>query len=132
MTHRLRVNEDCFFIFTFTSFNLFNPNIFHGNWEAIWSLSNKNLNSLPSTKSNTMLGYVSFDKNGNVYLEGFGNSDCIFSSDTISYNTSWDIQGNILIIGNSQFNQFEYKINSIKKDEIRLTLLDDISLVLRK
>jgi len=121
-----------FFIFTFTSFNLFNPNIFHGNWEAIWSLSKKNLNSLPSTKSNTMLGYISFDKNGNVYLEGFGNSDCIFSSDTISYNTSWDIQGNKLIIGNSQFNQFEYKINSIKKDEIRLTLLDDIILVLRK
>ena len=79
-----------------------------------------------------MLGYVFFDKNGNVYLEGFGNSDCIFSSDTISYNTSWDIQDNKLIIGNSQFNQFEYKINSIKKDEIRLTLLDDISLVLRK
>ena len=120
------------FIFALTNKNMFNSNIFHGNWKAVWSISKKNLDSIPSPKTNTMLGHVSFEENGKVYLEGFGNSDCIFSSDTISYNTSWTIQNNKLIVGHNQLNQFEYKINSLAKDEIQLTLLDDISLVLRK
>jgi len=111
---------------------MFNSNVFHGNWKAVWSISKKNLDSMPSPKTNTMLGHVAFEENGKVYLEGFGNSDCIFSSDTISYNTIWTIQNNKLIVGHNQLNQFEYKINSLAKDEIRLTLLDDISLVLRK
>ena len=115
------------FISTLTNNNMFNSNIFHGNWKAIWSISKKNLDSIPSPKTNTMLGHVSFEENGKVYLEGFGNSDCIFS-----YNTSWTIQNNKLIVGHNQLNQFEYKINSLAKDEIQLTLLDDISLVLRK
>ena len=120
------------FISTFTNSNVFNSNIFHGNWEAVWSISKTKLDSIPSAKTKTMLGYVSFEENGKVYLEGFGNSDCIFSSDTISYNTSWTIQNNKLIVGHNQLNRFEYQINSLAKDEIRLTLLDDISLVLRK
>jgi len=120
------------FISTLTNNNMFNSNVFHGNWKAVWSISKKNLDSMPSPKTNTMLGHVAFEENGKVYLEGFGNSDCIFSSDTISYNTIWTIQNNKLIVGHNQLNQFEYKINSLAKDEIRLTLLDDISLVLRK
>ena len=120
------------FISTLTNNNMFNSNVFHGNWKAVWSISKKNLDSMQSLKTNTMLGHVSFEENGKVYLQGFGNSDCIFSSDTITYNTSWTIQNNILIVGHNQLNQFEYKINSLAKDEIQLTLLDDISLVLRK
>ena len=120
------------FISTLTNSNIFNSNIFHGNWGAVWSISKTKLDSIPSAKTKTMLGYVSFEENGKAYLEGFGNSDCIFSSDTISYNTSWTIQNNKLILGHNQLNRFEYQINSLAKDEIRLTLLDDISLVLRK
>ena len=122
----------CIFIYTFTYSSIFNSDIFLGNWNAVWSIPNKGFVSFPSAKSNIMLGYFSFEKNGTVYIQGFGNPDCLFSSDTISYNANWSIHNNKLIVGHNRLNQFEYKISSIKKDKIELILLDDISLVLRK
>tara|TARA_B100000929_G_C15197288_1_gene314473 strand:- start:37 stop:423 length:387 start_codon:yes stop_codon:yes gene_type:complete len=109
-----------------------NSNPFVGHWKAQWSMSKNSQFVLSSDKSSLMYGFFSFEKEGSVSIKGFGYPDCLFSEDTISYNTNWFTFNNQLFIGNNEENKFNYNIQSIKNNEIKLILLDDISLILTK
>lgn len=109
-----------------------NSNPFVGHWKAQWSMSKNNQFVLSSDKSSLMHGFFSFEKEGRVSIKGFGYPECLFSADTISYNANWFTNNNQLFIGKNEENQFNYDIKSIKNNEIKLTLLGDISLILTK
>jgi len=114
-----------------TNYNI-NSNPFVGHWKAQWSMSKNNQFVLSSDKSSSMHGLFSFEKEGSVSIKGFGHPDCLFSEDTISYTANWFTTTTQLFIGHNEENKFNYDIKSIKNNEIQLTLLGDISLILTK
>jgi len=103
-----------------------------GSWRAEWSISKNNKFFLSSSKSSVMHGLISFDNKGSVIIQGFGYPDCLFSEDTIIYNTKWFVKNEQLIIGDKVSNQFYYNIKSIDSNKITMTILNDINLVLTK
>ena len=105
---------------------------FLGHWKAEWSISKNRESFLNTTKSPIMHGVFSFNNKGSVLIQGFGYPNCLFSEDTIIYNANWLIKDGQLVVGNKEKNEFYYNIESLDSTKIKMTLLDDIHLILSK
>ena len=105
---------------------------FLGDWKAQWSISSNDKLVKDTSASFVMNGVFSFHNNGSVVIKGFGYPGCIFSEDTIMYQTRWFLNLDQLVIGNDKTNQFSYQIETADSDHIKLLLLGDIHLILDK
>lgn len=104
---------------------------FNGLWDAEWQM----INTAASGKSinHQMNGFMRFDGDGEVKITIYGYQGCIFSSDTIHNELQYKVQNDSLTIFNDQDQfQLSYLIESMSGNEIRLQLMEDIGVTLKK
>jgi hypothetical protein len=104
-----------------------------GKWEALWETDPATYPDLKDEKVFTMNGYLVFKEDGSLNINAFGFPECIFSSDTMSHDLSWQISSDTIsfISGNDPYG-IPYRIKRISEEEVLLTLMEDISLKLTR
>ena len=104
-----------------------------GLWNAHWQteadasmpdLSDENLH---------MTGVINFMEDGKVEISAFGFDGCIFYEDTLMNTLNWKISDSELrFIDQGDDQGLPYTINKFSSNELHLTLLDDINLILSR
>jgi len=103
-----------------------------GKWKACWKTSGNALSNL-SPEDLMMEGRMEFDNKRLVVIQAYGHEGCIFSSDTLTHQLNWKLDGNTLrFIDNKEDHGLPYTIQTIKEKTIELKLLEDIYLTLEK
>ena len=104
-----------------------------GEWKAHWETSvDESLMELDET-SLKMDGTIRFMEDGKVEIAAFGFDGCIFSSDTMSNVLSWQLDDTVLrFIDKQDDHGLPYTINKFSRNELKLTLLEDINLTLSR
>ncbi len=104
-----------------------------GEWKAYWETSaDESLSELKS-ENLKMEGIMTFNADGKVEISAFGYEGCIFSDDTMRNVLRWKLDDTIIrFIDKSDDHGLPYTINKITNNEMRLTLLEDINLTLRR
>ena len=102
-----------------------------GKWKVKWSIK-KDKDFDPSMALH-MDGSADFSEDGSAKITAFGYQGCIFGNDTIKNELIWRVKENRLHLVN-QLEKFElkYDISELSEDKVKLQLLDDISLELRR
>ena len=104
-----------------------------GEWNAHWETSiDESLTDLDET-SLKMDGIIHFMEDGQVEIAAFGFDGCIFSSDTMSNVLNWQLDDTVLrFIDHGDDHGLPYTINKFSRNELKLTLLEDINLTLSR
>ncbi len=104
-----------------------------GEWKAHWETgSNESLPNV-TNKNLKMNGLMKFMDNGQVEVLAYGYEGCVFSNDTLKNMLSWKLDNSILrFIDGDDENGLPYDILKFSNTEMKLTLLEDINLTLRK
>lgn len=104
-----------------------------GEWSARWETnSNKNLGEIHNNNL-FMDGIMKFMENGMVEISAYGYEGCIFSDDTIKNVLKWKMDDSVLkFIDSEAESGLSYDIKKFADSELQLTLLEDISLTLRR
>lgn len=104
-----------------------------GQWQAHWVTEADE--SLPGLEGDNlhMNGFITFMDDGKVEISAFGYDGCIFSDDTLNNTLNWKIDDTVLrFIDKGDDHGLPYTINKFTNDELHLTLLEDISLTLKR
>ena len=104
-----------------------------GEWKAHWETKfDEDMPEL-TPENLTMNGVINFKPDGKVDIAAFGYQGCIFSDDTIKNTLNWKIDDSILrFIDSADDHGLPYTITKFTDKELKLTLLEDISLSLQR
>jgi hypothetical protein len=110
-----------------------NEDMIVGEWKAYWETkADENFSELKA-ENLTMEGIMRFKADGIVEISAFGYEGCIFSDDTMKNVLNWKLDDSVIrFIDKSDDHGLPYTINKFTSNEMRLTLLEDINLTLRK
>ena len=105
-----------------------------GEWNAEWeTLPGSQGTSSENSLSYNMTGKVIFRPDGSVDVVGYGYPGCVFSSDTLKNQLRWTLEAGSLNMQNTKDHfDLRYSINELKEGELRLTLMEDITLRLKR
>ncbi|MDA1119685.1 MAG: hypothetical protein O2887_04185 [Bacteroidetes bacterium] len=105
---------------------------FLGSWSAEWATDPASFPDVQNISSFTMNGKLIFYPDS-VEINAYGFEGCIFSNDTLRHALQWKISNDTLsLINASDPYGMSYTIKEISSDMIKLQLMDDISLTLKK
>ena len=98
-----------------------------GQWEAEWHT--KSLDG----KNQSMKGELYFTNHGKVKVMAYGYQGCYFMSDTSTNEMTWELNDDTLHlhVANDDFG-FDYQVRELHNDQVKLSLLEDIYLDLRR
>lgn len=104
-----------------------------GEWQAKW---HSNTTAFPHIENKNMLsmnGKLRFLEDGTVEILAYGFDGCVFMSDTMKNEMSWNLNGDTinLLVKNDDFG-FPYHIQNRDENSIQMVLLEDINLELTK
>jgi len=104
-----------------------------GIWQAHWETKfDDNMPEL-SSEHLKMNGIINFMSDGKVEISAYGYDGCIFSDDTLNNTLNWKMDDSVLrFIDSGDEHGLPYTINKFSSNELKLTLLEDISLTLTK
>lgn len=104
-----------------------------GEWKAYWETkADENFSELKA-ENLRMEGIMRFNADGKVEISAYGYAGCIFSDDTMRNVLRWKLDDKVIrFIDKSDDHGLPYTINKITSNEMRLTLLEDINLTLRR
>lgn len=104
-----------------------------GEWRAHWETKADESFSELKAENLQMEGIIKFNSDGKVEISAFGYEGCIFSDDTLRNTLNWKIDDSVIrFIDNGDEHGLPYTINKFTNNEMRLTLLEDINLTLRR
>ncbi len=103
-----------------------------GEWNAEWSTQSEELANIPD-QHRRMQGKIKFHEDGSVEIAAYGYDGCIFSSDTLTNQLSWKLEDSILrFIDQGDEEGLAYDVDAMAEQEMRLVLMEDIYLTLRR
>ncbi|WP_258102883.1 hypothetical protein [Marinoscillum sp. MHG1-6] len=109
-----------------------NPAYWNGEWQAEWKTDPASFAGIPGITDFTMSGTFTFDGDL-VSIKAYGFEGCVFSKDTLDHQLNWKISSDSLILINDEDTPgMVYSIKEADEKEIRLQLMDDIFLTLKK
>jgi len=104
-----------------------------GEWKAYWETTADDQIPGVSEENLKMDGFINFMENGKVEISAFGYEGCIFSSDTLKNTLRWKLDDTVLrFMDSGDEHGLPYTINKFTNSEVHLTLLQDITLTLRR
>ena len=102
-----------------------------GEWKAHWETKADDNFSELKAENLKMEGFMRFNADGKVEIAAFGYEGCIFSDDTMRNVLNWKIDDSVIrFIDNGDDYGLPYTIRKITSNEMHLTLLEDINLIL--
>ncbi|MEQ9426348.1 MAG: hypothetical protein RJQ09_18125 [Cyclobacteriaceae bacterium] len=104
-----------------------------GKWQAEWETDPASFPEVTDMKSFKMNGEITFYPDS-VEINAFGFEGCIFSADTLRHALKWEIENDSLLnlINEDDIQGMSYTIKEVSGESIRLQLMDDIFLTLKK
>ena len=104
-----------------------------GEWNAEWETNGKDLPKTADERNLHMDGKIHFYDDGTVEISAFGYHGCIFSSDTLRNKLHWKLHDNTLrFVDNGDGQGLPYNISKLTDNEMKLTLMNDIYLTLKR
>lgn len=104
-----------------------------GEWKACWETKADESFSELKTENLRMDGIITFSPDGKVEITAFGYEGCIFSDDTLRNVLNWKLDDTVLrFIDQQDEYGLPYTIQKFTNNEMQLTLLEDINLILRR
>lgn len=102
-----------------------------GEWKAHWETKADDNFSELKAENLKMEGVMRFNADGKVEIAAFGYEGCIFSDDTMRNVLNWKLDDSVIrFIDNGDDYGLPYTIRKITSNEMHLTLLEDINLIL--
>lgn len=103
-----------------------------GDWAATWETDSASYAGISGITDYTMSGRFIF-KGDRLNIKAFGFEGCVFNRDTLDHELNWKITGDSLILINEEdVPGMIYQIKSQTDKEIKLQLMEDISLTLTR
>lgn len=103
-----------------------------GEWNATWETDPASFAGVDGITHFTMPGKITFD-NEKVNIKAYGFKGCAFSGDTLDHSLFWKVKNDTLILINDENTPgMVYQIKEVSNEQIRLQLLEDIFITLRK
>lgn len=104
-----------------------------GEWQAIWETDPASFSdNLGASVDYTMTGKITFDGDS-VNIKAFGYDKCVFSKDTLDHTLRWKVSHDSLILINDERTPgMVYLVKENTGDRIKLQLMEDIFLTLKK
>ncbi len=104
-----------------------------GDWDALWITELDDSLIEISENGLRMNGKITFMPDGKAEISAYGFKGCIFSDDTLTSIISWKLDENTLrFIDKGDDQGLPYNIKKMSDEELELTLLEDIQLILTK
>jgi hypothetical protein len=104
-----------------------------GEWNAHWETKADESFSELKAENLQMDGFIKFTPDGKVEIAAFGYDGCIFSDDTLRNVLNWKIDDSVIrFIDHGDDHGLPYTINKFSRNEMQLTLLEDINLTLKR
>jgi hypothetical protein len=104
-----------------------------GEWNARWETYLAEDMPEMSSENLMMNGVIDFKADGKAEISAFGYQGCIFFDDTLKNTIGWKMDDAVLrFIDSDDDNGLAYRINEFSDDEMKLTLLEDINLTLKR
>lgn len=103
-----------------------------GKWTALWETDPASFPGVTNIESFKMDGEIIFHADS-VQINAFGFPGCIFSADTLRHSLKWKISNDTLnFLNEDDIYGMSYTIKEIQENNVRLQLMDDIFLTLKK
>ena len=107
-------------------------NPFEGNWQAQWDTNPAGFPDVSDASIFSMNGNFNFE-NERVTVTANGFPGCIFSADTLSHTLNWQYENDTLsLINDGDIYGMTYKVLGIEQKQIRLQLMEDIFVTLKR
>lgn len=106
--------------------------LLEGEWVAQWDTDPSSFPEVSDASIYTMDGNFRF-KGDEVTVTAFGFPGCIFSTDTLSHTLNWKISNDTLsLVNEGDIYGMTYRILELKPDQVKLKLMDDITVTLNR
>lgn len=106
--------------------------ILNGAWVAQWDTDPASFPEVSDASIYTMNGNFEFD-GGKVTVTAFGFPGCIFSTDTLSHTLNWKLSNDTLsLVNEGDIYGMTYRVLDLTYDQVRLQLMDDITVTLSR
>ena len=103
-----------------------------GSWYAQWVTDPASFPEVTNIESFTMNGKIIFHADS-VEINAYGFPGCIFSADTLRHSLKWEVKNDTInFLNEDDIYGMSYTIKELKEDIVRLQLMDDIFLTLKK
>ncbi len=106
--------------------------LLEGEWVAQWDTDPSSFPEVSGASIYTMNGNFHFDRD-EVTVTAFGFPGCIFSTDTLSHTLNWKLSNDTLsLVNEGDIYGMTYRVLEINSDQVKLKLMDDITVTLSK
>ncbi len=103
-----------------------------GEWKAEWETNGQDLPDM-NPHNLHMNGKIHFYDDGTVEISAYGYHGCVFSSDTLRNKLHWKLDDNVLhFVDQGDEQGLPYNINKLTDNELKMTLMNDIYLTLKR
>ncbi|GEM_PF-944387 len=103
-----------------------------GKWDARWQMSGSDVTEFEDYQKR-MEGKLKFSNNGEVEITTYGFDGCLFMPDTSTNTMNWKLEDKILrFIDKDDVHGIPYVVEEMENDNIRLSLMGDIQLMLSR
>ena len=134
----MRLKTKAFFSLIFLIFVLIGcspskEEILVGEWDAQWVTDPASYPGMDPSTNFTMNGKFLISAEGEITINAYGYSNCIFGEDTLKHSQKWSLANDTLNLFNSpgQYGM-TYKVLEITESKVKLQQLDDIFVYLTK
>ena len=104
-----------------------------GEWNAEWSMEASDLTTDIAPENLNMSGIYNFFDDNTAEITAYGYSGCLFCSDTLTNQLTWELKDSILIMKNLDYDfTLEYAIQNQMEKSLELVLMKDITIRLSK
>ncbi len=112
--------------------NLYKNEVLIGKWEVLWQMTGDEVADFPP-ESRRMSGKMNFKENGEVEVITYGYKGCLFMQDTSTNIMNWKLENQVLrFMDKEDIHGIPYTIEEISRREIKLSIMENIYLTLRK
>ena len=104
-----------------------------GKWQAEWKTAAEAFPDVTGIDHFSMNGNLTFSSDGSVEIAAFGFPGCIFSSDTLQHQLTWQVRNDTLSL-RSEDDPYgiPYNIIELSGEKVELRLMGDITLTLTR
>jgi len=104
-----------------------------GKWKAEWKTEPEAFPDVSGIEKFSMNGNLTFDSDGSVEIAAFGFPGCIFSSDTLEHELTWQVKNDTLNLRSVDDPYgIPYNIIELSGKKVELRLMGDITLTLTR
>lgn len=112
--------------------DLYNDEVLIGKWDVKWEMTGEEVVDFPA-ESRKMSGKMKFMSTGEVEVITYGYKGCLFMQDTSTNVMNWKLENQVLrFMDKEDIHGIPYTIEQIDRREIKLSIMENIYLTLKK